>query len=103
MHLKKHTEICRKKKQLANDLIGMNDNFRVSNREIASRLLISENYIRNTLETFKTTDGVQHHLESRRLKKQTNKQTKCKKKTFKKITESLLFCQAKVNTRLSYP
>ena len=41
-------------------IIGMKDGSSISNREITSRL-ISENWVRNTLTTFKTT-GVTQRL-----------------------------------------
>ena len=45
-------------------IIGMKDGSMISNREIA-RLKISEDCIRNTLKTLKTTGCIQHHAESR--------------------------------------
>ena len=51
------------------EIIGMKDGSMVSTREIARRLKISENCIRNTLKTFKTAGGIQHHAGSGRLKK----------------------------------
>ena len=49
--------MCRKAVSEATKLqiIGMMDGSMISNREITTRLKISENCVRNTLKTFKTT------------------------------------------------
>ena len=60
----------------------------ISNREIAKILKISENCVRNTLKTLKTTGGIQRHAGSGRLKKTTE------------LENSLVFRQA--NPRLGY-
>ena len=41
----------------------------ISNREIARKLKISENCVRNTLKTLKTTGDIQRHVGLGRLKK----------------------------------
>ena len=47
------------------EIIDVKDGPRISNREAASRLSISENCIRNNLRTFKTTGSIQRRPSSR--------------------------------------
>ena len=56
-------------------IIGIKDDFMIKNREIARRLKISENCVRNTLKTFKTTGGIQRHVGYGRLKKLRSAET----------------------------
>ena len=62
----------------------------ISNKEIARRLKISENCVRNTLKTLKMTGVIQYHAGPRRLRKTTEREN------------SLLFRQEGTNPRLSY-
>ena len=52
-------------------IVGMKCSSMISNREIARRLKILENCVKNTLKTLKTTSGIQRHAGSGRLKKTT--------------------------------
>ena len=71
-------------------ITGMKDGSMISYKEIAKRLKISENCVRNTLKIFKTTGGIKHHAESKRLRKKTTERE-----------NSLILCQVRANPRLS--
>ena len=83
--------MCRKAVSEATkwQIIGMKDSSMISNREIARRLKVSGNCVRNTPKTLKAPGGTQRHAGSEKLKK--------------KITErknSLIFRQVRANPRL---
>ena len=71
-------------------IIGMKGGSMISYKEIPRRLKNSENCVRNTLETLKTTGGIQRHAGSGRLKKATEHK------------KSLKFHKVRANPRLSY-